>query len=408
LLSKEHVDGLFVVGDDDQSIYSFRGGNPRYVRDFSREYGKEAKILSLVNSRRCPDTVMRASLDVVSKFDPTREMKPHPLFPPEKQNAVAVKIHDVASDEQEAQVIAAIVGPVYSKKTVLVLIPAKQYAEKLKRQLRRKRIPYSHRPNPEDSGFALLQLVHNWKQNPDDSLSLRLCIESLCNSGTVGVPSSKSRSTEKQASRQQGLKEIANLWKDVIDNGLTLWKALGERSKTQGTLHAAIYERLKVLLQVKKEEVDKFLSIVANDLRPWANLEVLMKEVEIWVEELQAHGHQEEGGVKIMTLQGAKGLEADIVCVMGLNDGILPRDLATKEDIEECARLTYVSMTRTKEELHLFHARKRDASVTYLAQSYQLKRSRFLDAIDKSNIERVYHQAKSKMAAHSAQKKKQA
>jgi DNA helicase-2/ATP-dependent DNA helicase PcrA len=402
LLSKEHLDGLFVAGDDDQSIYSFRGGTPQYIRDFDREYGNEARILSLVKSRRCPDTVVRASLDVVRKFDPTREKKPDPVFAPEKQNAARVKVHDVASDDQEAQIVAGIIRPVYSKKRVLVLIPAKQYAEKIKRELRKKRIPYSHPAYLDDSGFALLQVVHNWRQNPDDNLSLRLCVESICNSGAVGIPSNRSRSAVKQASREHGLKEIANLWKDVIDNGLTLWKCLGEKSKTKDTLLAAICGRLEALLQVEPRNVDEFLSIVARSFRPWANLEVLMKEVEVWVEELQAHGHQEEGGVKIMTLQGAKGLEADIVCVIGLDDRILPRADAPPQQIEESARLTYVSMTRAKEQLHLFHARTRDASVTYLPQSYRLKRARFLDAIDKRNIELVYHQAPSRMAAHSS------
>lgn len=398
-LSKGHDDGLFVVGDDDQSIYSFRGGTPQYIRDFHLEYGKQGKILCLVKSRRCPDTVIQASLDVVQKFYPMRVKKPDPSFPPEKQNAALVKIHDVASDDQEAKVIAGIIRPVLSKKRVLVLVPARQYAEKIKRQLRKNRIPYSHAPNLDESGFALLQVAHNWKENSGDSFSLRLCIESLCNSGAVGVPSRRSHTAEAKASRQQGLTEIANLWNDVIENGLTLWKALEEKSKTQETLLAAIYKHLKALQEVKTKKVDEFLSFVASKLRPWTNLDGLMKEVQVWTEELRAHGQHNEGGVKIMTLQGAKGLEADIVCVIGLNDGILPRDGANSQDIEEFARLMYVSMTRAKEELHLFHARKRDASVTYLAKSYNLKKSRFLDAIGKSNKQLVYHQAPSKIAA---------
>jgi UvrD-like helicase C-terminal domain len=65
-----------------------------------------------------------------------------------------------------------------------------------------------------------------------------------------------------------------------------------------------------------------------------------------------------------------KGLETDVVCAAGLNEGILPRDGVGSQELVETARLVYVSMTRAIQELHLFHARKRDASVTYLAESF--------------------------------------
>jgi ATP-dependent DNA helicase UvrD/PcrA len=391
LLSKEHPVGLFVVGDDDQSIYSFRGGSPQYIRQFDREYGERGKILCLTQSRRCPGKVLRASLDVVRAFDPTRRAKPDPVFTAANQDAGRVKIHNTASDDQEAKVIARIVQPLWAKKRILVLIPAKQYAEKLKRQLRMRRIPYRHLPNLDESGFVLVQRVNNWRENPDDGLSLRLCIELLCNGGTVGVPPKLSRDTAKKATRQKQLKEIACLWHEVIGERISLWGALERKSTNPGTLLAQIRERLATLLQVGPKEVGEFLSIVASDLKPWRDLKSLMREIDAWLEELRAVGHQGEGGVKITTLQSAKGLEADIVCVLGLDDGILPRADAAPPIIEESARLAYVSMTRAREELHLFHARKRDGSITYLPQSFQLRRSRFLDALSKRNVEVQYY-----------------
>jgi DNA helicase-2/ATP-dependent DNA helicase PcrA len=399
LLSKEHPEGLFVVGDDDQSIYSFRGGTPEYIRRFALEYGAEGRTLWLVQSRRCPDTVISTSLDVVRKFDPTRMRKPDPVFPPGKQNGRQVTIHNVASDDQEAEVIVGIIGPICSKKSVLVLIPAKQYADKIKHQLRIKGVPYSHPPNLEDAGFVSLQVVHNWRLNPDDSLSLRLCIELLCNGGSVGIPSDACRDAAKRVVREKQLKEIATLWTDVIDKGLSLWQALERKSKIANTPLAEIYNSLSALLQMKPENVGAFLSAVASGFRPWTSIESLMREVDVWAQELRAHGQLQEGGVKITTLQAAKGLEADVVCVIGLNEGILPRKGASAQAIEESARLTYVSMTRAREELHLFHARKRDGSVTYLPRSYQLKRSRFLDAMGRASIETRYHPAPSKMGA---------
>ena len=60
LLSLGQEQGLFVVGDDDQSIYSFRGGTPEYIRQFHKDYSKNGKIMCLTESRRCPDKVIYA------------------------------------------------------------------------------------------------------------------------------------------------------------------------------------------------------------------------------------------------------------------------------------------------------------------------------------------------------------
>lgn len=273
--------------------------------------------------------------------------------------------------------------------------------------MRRRRISYTHPPNLEDSGFALLQVIQDWVKSPDDNFALRVRIEALCNSGAVGVPSNRSRTDASKTTRAQCLREIASLWQDVISGAHSLWGILESRAKSLGGLFAALHEQLAALQQVNPKKVHEFLSRAAEDLRPWASIPELMKEVQVWLAELRAHVQNADGGVKIMTLQAAKGLEADIVCVLGLNDGIIPRDASNAQEIEESARLTYVSMTRAKEEVHLFHARKRDASTTYLKQSFQLNQSCFLDAIDGKNKKIVYHPPPSRNATSAASNAKQ-
>ncbi len=120
LLSQIHPEGLFVVGDDDQSIYSFRGGTPKYIREFGQEYHAQygAQALCLAESRRCPDTILRAALSVVRGFDPARFPKPDPHFSASKQGGAPVQIHDAATDDQEADIIATIAGRALPKKSV--------------------------------------------------------------------------------------------------------------------------------------------------------------------------------------------------------------------------------------------------------------------------------------------------
>lgn len=116
LLSHDHPEGLFVVGDDDQSIYSFRGGTPKYIREFHLEFGSRAQVKCLAQSRRCPDRVIAASLDVIRRFDKARMPKPDPIFAPQKQNGAHATVHNVATDDQEAQIIGSIAAHAVPKK----------------------------------------------------------------------------------------------------------------------------------------------------------------------------------------------------------------------------------------------------------------------------------------------------
>jgi len=396
LLSKDHPSGVFAVGDDDQSIYSFRGGSPKYIRQFREEFGGTSKVLTLAKSRRCPENVVMAGLSVVKRFDPKRLPKPNPVFASGTQDSPKVMVHDMATDEQEAQVISRLVSRMVPKKSVLILVPAKQYANAIKRELRARRIAYDHPLALDESGFVLIEMLHEWIQQPERNFPLRLSIEAICESGTLGIPNKRARTEENRKKRHEKLVEIAGLWNDVLTGSSSLWDALGKRIE-ENSLYRSLQEKLDALVRIDAKNVGEFLRLVAVEVKPWGTTNELIREVRGWLEELRTHQQIAEGGVRIMTLQAAKGLEADIVCVVGLNEGIIPRIDSTGDAVAETARLTYVSMTRAKAELHLFHARKRDASVTYLKESYQLKPSRFLEAVEAKHKTNTYHQAPSKL-----------
>jgi DNA helicase-2/ATP-dependent DNA helicase PcrA len=83
-----------------------------------------------------------------------------------------------------------------------------------------------------------------------------------------------------------------------------------------------------------------------------------------------------------MTMRKAKGLEADVVVIAGLEDDLMPNP---KSDITEESRLFYVSMTRAKEKLYLLHSFKRLRSISYGPEITSKKRSRFLDSIGRKS-----------------------
>ncbi len=84
-------------------------------------------------------------------------------------------------------------------------------------------------------------------------------------------------------------------------------------------------------------------------------------------------------------------MTVDLTIIVGLEEGVFPRK--NEEEVDEKARQLFVSMTRARSELHLFHARTRKASSTYLQPSHQLSASRFLGAVPKEYSETCYVQA---------------
>ena len=88
------------------------------------------------------------------------------------------------------------------------------------------------------------------------------------------------------------------------------------------------------------------------------------------------------GSVQLMTMRKAKGLEADVVIIVGLEDDIMPNP---SSDIKEEARLFYVSMTRAKEKLYLIHSYKRLRSISFGPEITDKRRSRFLDSIGRKS-----------------------
>jgi superfamily I DNA/RNA helicase len=143
---------------------------------------------------------------------------------------------------------------------------------------------------------------------------------------------------------------------------------------------------------VEDESVDpKTVASFADEVENWVNRFGFSSEV------------GSEVAVQVLTFQGAKGLEADTVCVVGLEKGTVPKDGSAGEELAEQSRLLFVSMTRAKIDLYLFHARNRSGSVSFQKihsgdGQHTLNRSPFLDVIPKEFLKEQkeqYHLAQS-------------
>jgi DNA helicase-2/ATP-dependent DNA helicase PcrA len=393
LLSKGQEDGLFVVGDDDQSIYSWRGGSPKYIREFSKYFGGDSKVIPLNKSYRCHRNILEGSLKVVETFDSDRLQKE--AFDYKVDEGPKIKVHNTPSDKKEAIIVRKIVQSALPFQDVLILVPQRQFAESVMNELRSNQINFTMRPDVPEIGLPLISRLNDWLNKPSDNVAFRRCLESFMDRIDSPVPTRKVKKAEKIHEREDAFSQIAFLWQKVLSGEIdSLWGSLGDAYK-DNDFYRPLWEAFNLLLQQyqNKGDIREFLKILATTLSPWRGIEQFLADVTAWVDSIGYSGMGADS-VRIMTFQGAKGLEAKVVCVLGLEEGIIPRE---DSDIPEQSRLLFVSMTRAINDLHLFHARLRSSQVlmrnVFPDGRPNIQQSRFIEAISDEYSEMVYHKA---------------
>ena len=399
LLSKEKRSGLFVVGDDDQSIYSWRGGSPQFIRNFKDDIDPEAQIKSLEKSFRCHRYILEGAISVVTAYDKNR--LPKAKYEYEREIGKKIQVHNVPSDEKEAATVRKIIERALSSRTVLVLLPHRGFCRAIVEELRKGKIQFTAPLTPVGEGLPLISVLSQWLKDNSDSLSFRECLESFIDNPVFGVPSRFSRKPEKLKEREKAFSKISNLWKYVIEKTSdSFWKAL-EMRRDKDDLYSKAFSTFDQLRRLydSQEEPAVFIAEVVKTLVPWKKTRQLLEEVDCWVEtSRQIGGARYRRDVRLATLQGAKGLEADVVCIIGVEEGILPRSGSSSEGLAEQSRLMFVSMTRASEELHMFHARKRSGHVMFKSiykkgRPPDIQPSSFIKSIPNEYKEDKYHPA---------------
>lgn len=396
LLSESNPSGLFVVGDDDQSIYSFRGGDPRYIRDFVGHFGGPAQVVPIADCFRCQPHVIHAAHGFIESFNPRRIPKPPPERMPEE--GPLVKVHSVPSDAREAEIVASIIEDALEEGDVLVLVPKPDYADFLKLVLNKRRIAFDAPKTRLNEATAVFDALKRWLDNPGNNLALRQLFEAVANSGALGILGPKARRKDKVAARQIALSRLSELWTDVLNNGNSLHDALRDRSAAD-PLYDALNDAVVALGQATEGSLLEFAERTFAALKPWTGSKRMLDELAAVPIDVQAPQDGDARLARIMTMRLSKGLQAETVIVLGLEEGAFPAAAPGTAEFEEEARLFYVSMTRAKRMLHLFHATNRSGGLTFKSKSYGLQRSPFLEGLSKEHSETQYHQSASKRRA---------
>jgi DNA helicase-2/ATP-dependent DNA helicase PcrA len=391
LLTQSHEDGLFAVGDDDQSIYSFRGGSPKYIRDFESHLGKNAKVGRLSMSWRCPEHILRGARCMVKEYYKESLLKPEPTFSDKIESKAKIHFYDVPSDTQEARLIAAMAQERLKTNAVTVIIPNSNYFPPVRDALRARRIAYNYKAKFDEQGISRLTLLPQWAEDQHNSLLLRYLLDLVVQNNDELTNKVTGDTTNLKTKREMASQIVAALWEEV-DKETSLWTVLCKEAASNSFLSALKSECLDEILSLmdehtigKRDSLSRFLEKSALFVAPGRNPRNLISEIrDLKSERIASSIGTSFRPVSIYNMPSSKGLEADVVFVVGVSEGLIPLPNA---DTEEQSRLFYVAMTRAKCELHLFSARKRSAHITFKPESYQLKRSPFIDVIPKEHIE---------------------
>ena len=406
LLSAKHRN-ICVVGDDDQSIYGWRGADISNILDFEHDH-PDAVVLRLEQNYRSTGNILNAAHDVVSRNERRKDKK---LWT-ERERGQKVALVRCSNEYQEAdairdRVVALTADGTRNYHEFAVLYRTHAQSRVIEDSLRRASVPYDivggvrfyERAEVKDV-LAYARVV----SNPSDSVSL---------SRIVNVPPRKigdrslERLTEFAAERRISLLEalamgeeveglpaaardsaarVAGVFKsasskaesapvdDVLDGLLTDSGYLEWLRKTHSEESEQRIANVQELVSAASEFVE---SSGEESLSAFLEQVSLVANIDRWEDKANA--------VSLMTLHNAKGLEFGIVLIPGVEDGLLPHESAflDDEELEEERRLFYVGMTRAMDELHVLSAdtRRRAGMMDLRAPS------RFLDEIDRSHVE---------------------
>lgn len=374
---------ICVVGDDDQSVYGWRGADVGFILEFEKDY-PEAKVLKLEQNYRSSKTILEAAYGVVCNNKGRKEKR---LWT-ENDQGVPLVLHEAMNEQEEATWIARKIrdsvkegGQKWSNYAILYRTNAQSRV--LEELMRNWYIPskivggvrFYERKEIKDV-LAYLRVI----QNPLDSISLRRI---------VNVPPRGIGQSSFTAIENEMLASDRNMWTVVQQIGNVGTVSMRARVKlaefatliltfqaerehvtvselVQRVLDLSGYQRMlteekSMDSEARLENLGELLNAVrqfeAETETP--TLSAFLEQVSLVSDIDSLDGNTE--AVTLMTLHAAKGLEFDTVFLVGMEESIFPhaRSMASDKELEEERRLCYVGITRARREVYLSYANRR-------------------------------------------------
>jgi DNA helicase II / ATP-dependent DNA helicase PcrA len=382
-LAKDHRN-LCVVGDDDQSIYGWRGADVRHILGFQKHW-PDAAVIRLEENYRSVGSILEMANRLIA-FNQHRHGK---VLRPARPTGQRPRILQFKDDGEEAketvhEIARLLDRKEYQPRDVAILFRTNEQPRLFETELRKARLPYVMMGSQsffDRKEVRDLLAYLRWIDQPDDEVSLLRIINT--------------------PARGLGTKTVKEAMEEAVKRGVTLWRVL-EEATYQATLGAAARDGIAQLQGLRDEvlsvagaegataatrrmvERSRYEGEVRRMYDEPDDIEMRLRTVEEVINAVAGHetrddqptiagfladvalagrelGSEEDkmrakNAIWLLTLHAAKGLEFPIVYMVGMEEGILPHQRSTKGDddaVDEERRLCYVGVTRAQETLTL-------------------------------------------------------
>lgn len=355
---------LFVVGDDDQSIYRFRGAKPEIMLGFSKDFPKAEQVI-LNTNYRSGEPIVETAERIISGNQKRFEKQ----MRSQKGKYGSVEIKRFETQREENRYIVHVIREEMEKKTdlsqIAILCRTNQGPRQLVGALMAYNIPFYMQdvvPNLFEHWIAR-NMIDYMKLALGDrrrSTFLRVMNRPKRYIGTEYLTQSEvsfEDLLEKVKDKPWLYEYVENMKEDLrILKSMTPMMAIIYIRKTVGyNAYLSEYARFR---RIREEEFTQVLEEVQESARGFDTYEEWFDYIRDYTQELKQQSkknREEKNGIVISTMHGAKGLEFDRVFLPDVNEEVIPHKKSIKEeDIEEERRLFYVAATRAKKYLHIF------------------------------------------------------
>ena len=382
------------VGDDSQSIYSFRGANYKNILNFENDY-RDAKTILLEQNYRSTGNILDAANQVIKN---NRDRKDKNLWT-NKGPGEKIKYYRAYNERDEAQYVIRKIKELVNRnveyKDIAVLYRTNAQSRVVEEEMLKENLPYRvigsfyfySRKEIKDL-IAYLRLIHNSKDNvsllrvintPKRGIGLKTIENLTIKADTEGISIYDAIESGKELDFKKTIEKLKNVAED-----LTLTELIDKVLDASG-MKKELESEQTLEAEVRLENLEEFKSITKafEEKEGLISLEDFLLEISL-VSDVEEY-KDDPNRISLMTVHSVKGLEFDHVFVIGMEEGLFPHMNSLMENValEEERRLCYVAITRARDDLHLVNARHR----TLFGKEQVNPVSRFISEINPDLLE---------------------
>lgn len=382
------------VGDDSQSIYSFRGANYKNILNFENDY-RDAKTILLEQNYRSTGNILDAANQVIKN---NRDRKDKNLWT-NKGPGEKIKYYRAYNERDEAQYVIRKIKELVNRnveyKDIAVLYRTNAQSRVVEEEMLKENLPYRvigsfyfySRKEIKDL-IAYLRLIHNSKDNvsllrvintPKRGIGLKTIENLTIKADSEGISIYDAIESGKELEFKKTIEKLKSVAED-----LTLTELIDKVLDASG-MKKELESEQTLEAEVRLENLEEFKSITKafEEKEGLISLEDFLLEISL-VSDVEEY-KDDPNRISLMTVHSVKGLEFDHVFVIGMEEGLFPHMNSLMENValEEERRLCYVAITRARDDLHLVNARRR----TLFGKEQVNPVSRFISEINPDLLE---------------------